>query len=186
VRLRVRLAPLQRPPSGLVARIAAGTSRIGFIRRSSLARWAAREAESQCDVNARFTWHCPSVPSRLGRRVAPAPPDRGQPTPLVAGLHAEPFRRQCNDSLLSACRSTGRARTAGGCRSVGRRTARPSQARGSRSVNALPAPGVLSTVRSPPIPRARSRLIARPSPTPSCVRARRASTCTNGSKMRSS
>ena len=31
----------------------------------------------------------------------------------------------------------------------------------------LPIPGALSTLRSPPIPRARSRLIASPSPTPS-------------------
>lgn len=33
-------------------------------------------------------------------------------------------------------------------------------------------PKVLSTVMSPPIPRAKSRLIAKPSPTPSCVRVR--------------
>jgi hypothetical protein len=53
-------------------------------------------------------------------------------------------------------------------------------------VKVLPTPGVLSTVRSPPMPRARSRLIASPSPTPACVRVSRWSACTNGSKMRSS
>ena len=47
-------------------------------------------------------------------------------------------------------------------------------------------PGVLSTVRSPPMPRARSRLIASPSPIPSWVRVNRVSTCTNGSKIRPS
>ena len=56
-------------------------------------------------------------------------------------------------------------------------------ATGSVSVNTLPAPGVLSAVRSPPMPRARSRLMARPSPTPSCGRVCRWSTCTNGSKI---
>ena len=44
----------------------------------------------------------------------------------------------------------------------------PVRPRGSVSVNVLPAPGALSTVRSPPMPRARSRLIASPSPAPSC------------------
>src|SRR5206468_3943203 len=38
--------------------------------------------------------------------------------------------------------------------------------RGSLSVKRVPSPTVLSTVRSPPIPCARPRLIARPSPMP--------------------
>src|SRR4051812_42295605 len=37
---------------------------------------------------------------------------------------------------------------------------------GSDSVNVEPAPGTLATVMSPPILRARSRLIASPSPVP--------------------
>ena len=40
-------------------------------------------------------------------------------------------------------------------------------ARGSASVNVLPFPGALSTPRWPPIARARSRLMASPSPVPS-------------------
>jgi len=39
--------------------------------------------------------------------------------------------------------------------------------RGNFAVNTLPTPGVLSTVKSPPIARAKPRLIARPSPVPS-------------------
>ena len=42
-------------------------------------------------------------------------------------------------------------------------------AAGSVSVKVLPCPRMLVTTSSPPIPRARSRLIARPSPTPSTV-----------------
>jgi hypothetical protein len=37
---------------------------------------------------------------------------------------------------------------------------------GSVNVNVLPIPGVLRTRMSPPIPRARLRLIASPSPVP--------------------
>ncbi len=48
------------------------------------------------------------------------------------------------------------------------------------SAKVLPTPSVLSTVRSPPMPRARSRLIASPSPTPGCRRVSRWSDCTNG------
>jgi mono/diheme cytochrome c family protein len=40
-------------------------------------------------------------------------------------------------------------------------------ARGSESVNLAPRPGTLDAERSPPMPRARSREIASPSPTPS-------------------
>ncbi len=46
------------------------------------------------------------------------------------------------------------------------------QAAGSVKVKVLPRPGVLSAVRSPPIPRARSRLIADLSPVPPPVRVR--------------
>ncbi len=53
-------------------------------------------------------------------------------------------------------------------------------------VNMLAVPGVLSTVRSPFIPRASSRLIASQSPVPSCGRVRPARTWTNGSKIASS
>lgn len=45
-------------------------------------------------------------------------------------------------------------------------------ASGNVSVNVEPAPSTLSTVRSPPIPRARSRLIDSPSPTPASLPAR--------------
>src|SRR5690348_7772291 len=54
---------------------------------------------------------------------------------------------------------------------------------GSFKVNVEPLPSVLATVRSPPIARARSRLIARPSPVPSVGREYPVSMRTNGSKM---
>jgi hypothetical protein len=60
------------------------------------------------------------------------------------------------------------------------------QVRGTGSVNVLPTPTVLSTVRSPPIPRAKSRLIARPKPVPPVVRVRSECTCTKRSEIRSS
>src|SRR6202040_2478342 len=58
-------------------------------------------------------------------------------------------------------------------------------ARGSRSVNVDPSPRREAADRLPPMPRARSRLMASPSPTPPSPRVSRASTWTNGSKMRS-
>src|SRR5690606_11170628 len=64
--------------------------------------------------------------------------------------------------------------------------AEPAQAttlRSSRMTNVLPCPASLSTQISPPIARARSRLIARPSPTPSRGRFNRRSTCVKGSKI---
>src|SRR5690606_4647606 len=54
---------------------------------------------------------------------------------------------------------------------------------GNTSVNVEPLPCWLRTVRSPPIPRARSRLIARPRPVPSCDDDSERPTCTNGSKI---
>ena len=57
-------------------------------------------------------------------------------------------------------------------------------AAGSVTVNVDPLPSVLRTVMSPPIARARSRLIARPSPTPSSL-VIPPPTCTNGSNTRS-
>ena len=53
-------------------------------------------------------------------------------------------------------------------------------------MNTEPSPTTLVAVRSPAMPRARSRLIARPSPVPSCGRVRSARTCTNGSNTASS
>ena len=58
--------------------------------------------------------------------------------------------------------------------------------RGNDRVNVLPMPNTLSAVKSPPMPRARSRLIASPSPVPSRVRVSSTSTCTNGSNIRPS
>jgi hypothetical protein len=54
---------------------------------------------------------------------------------------------------------------------------RSSGCRGRRSVKMLPLPGVLRTVRSPAMARARSRLIASPNPTPSLGWFRRRPTC---------
>ena len=56
---------------------------------------------------------------------------------------------------------------------------------GRRSVKVAPSPGTLSTVRSPPIARARSRLMASPSPDPSLVRVSPVESCTNGWKIAS-
>ena len=58
-------------------------------------------------------------------------------------------------------------------------------ARGNVSVNLDPSPSLLRTRRSPPMPRARSRLIARPSPVPSVDRVRLRWSWTNGSKIAS-
>ena len=59
-----------------------------------------------------------------------------------------------------------------------------SYAAGSVNVNVLPTPGVLRTRISPPIPRARFRLIASPRPVPS-LELVKLLICTNGSKMSS-
>src|SRR5690242_12610876 len=60
------------------------------------------------------------------------------------------------------------------------------QVRGSVSVNVDPAPSTLSTVMSPPMTRANSRLIASPNPTPSLGRVSEGSIWTKGSKMAAS
>jgi len=87
--------------------------------------------------------------------------------------------------VRSAPASTSVAASAdrGGMRSVTRGSARSrprlsasDQAAGNVRVNVLPASGVLSTVSSPPMPRARSRLMASPRPAPSAVRVRSART----------
>src|SRR5436190_3060217 len=57
------------------------------------------------------------------------------------------------------------------------------QATGRLSVNVAPDPGVLCTVTSPFMARARSRLIASPSPAPSCALVRDRPSWTNGSKI---
>src|SRR6185437_16076839 len=49
--------------------------------------------------------------------------------------------------------------------------------------NVVPAPSTLRTRRSPPIPRANPRLMARPSPVPSLLLVRLRWICTNGSKI---
>lgn len=95
------------------------------------------------------------------------------------------------DAILRLANAVGRdqACTNGAAARHGRGTAGergyPSVARRRASVNVLPVPSALVTVSSPPMPRAKSRLIARPSPVPSCGRVRSERTCTNGSKMRS-
>ena len=57
------------------------------------------------------------------------------------------------------------------------------RARGSHNVNVEPRPTTLRTRRSPRIPRARSRLMASPSPVPSVVRVSLRCTWTKGSKI---
>ena len=59
-------------------------------------------------------------------------------------------------------------------------------AAGSHRKNDDPTPSSLRTVRSPPISRARRRLMASPSPVPPCWRVRLMSACSNSSKTAAS
>jgi hypothetical protein len=56
-------------------------------------------------------------------------------------------------------------------------------AAGSHRKNVEPTPTSLRTVMSPPMRRARRRLMARPSPAPPCARVSDMSACTNASKI---
>ena len=87
----------------------------------------------------------PVAPKRPRRRSTPAAPRADHVAPAAAGAV---------DGVLPTTYPFGRATGVG-------------YVRRSATVNVEPAPSVLRTRRSPPIPRARSRLIASPRPVPS-------------------
>ena len=111
-------------------------------------------------------WNGVSPPIRFRRRgSSPASPsvrDRFVRIPRLQRTKG-PAISTAPKTFLAERRDRGVTRQVARERSQGRRF-------GSRSVNVDPRPTVLSTVRSPPIARARSRLIARPSPVPSVAR----------------
>ena len=130
---------------------------------------------------AMFAYQASEDPSKVSRtrRVPPTDPRTGQPMRVPV----------CQRTAAKLGRGAASLRGRRPPRFVNHERAGRRQgdgARGRERVNVEPTPNRLSTVSSPPMPRASSRLIASPSPVPSVGRVRRRSTCTNGSKIVSS
>ena len=156
-------------------------STIGSVRVSSRAR--IRSAASRPFMPG-------SIQSRTTRPNGSLPPFRlrcsrsASPSSAVATDTGEidQLRRSVSSSSrlvsVSSTMRTGRSATAAGATRVGARAWASTPSRAVKT-KVVPLPGVLSTVRSPPMSRASRRLITRPSPVPPYFRVVELSACVN-------